>query len=79
MGCGMRSPKRELLRVVSTTSGVAVDRLGRAPGRGGYLHRNPACWEQFLQRKGVVRSLARIVQKPAREQVLAQLRLLADA
>jgi predicted RNA-binding protein YlxR (DUF448 family) len=78
IGCGERAAQAELLRIVSAADGaLTVDLSRRAGGRGGYLHRAPGCWEQFRRRKGMVRSLARTVPKPARERLVAQLRLAA--
>ena len=45
VACRRTQPKRELIRLVRTPSQtVQVDRTGRAPGRGAYLCRAPACW-----------------------------------
>ena len=43
MGCRGRAPKRDLLRVVAEGDGVRLDPTGKAPGRGAYVHRDPAC------------------------------------
>ena len=49
VGCRLVLPKRTLIRVVRTTSGVQVDPTGKAAGRGAYLHNKRSCWERGLQ------------------------------
>lgn len=49
VGCRDVSPKRELVRLVKAEDGsVVIDKTGKLPGRGIYLHRNPACWEKGI-------------------------------
>ena len=55
MGCRQRAPKGELVRVARTPAGVRVDPHGNAPGRGAYVHRDPACVTAAL-RKGALAS-----------------------
>ncbi len=51
VACGTRFPQRELIRVVKTPQGqVAVDPSYKAAGRGAYMCRLPACWEQVLKK-----------------------------
>ena len=57
IGCGARASRDTLVRVVLTATGLGVDHAGRLPGRGGYLHRDAACWAAFVRRRGQVRSL----------------------
>jgi uncharacterized protein len=57
VGCRERAPKAELLRIVRTTEGVRVDPLGRAPGRGAYVHRDPACADAAVRRGALARAL----------------------
>jgi hypothetical protein len=67
VGCGAVSPQAELLRFVRLPDGrLALDAARRAPGRGGYLHRAPACWQRFRQRGGPVRSLRATVDRADR-------------
>jgi len=58
VGCRERAPKAELLRVARTPAGVRADPHGSAPGRGAYVHRNPACVVAAL-RKGAFASALR--------------------
>jgi uncharacterized protein len=42
--CRSSRPKREMTRLVRTTSGSVIrDETGRAPGRGTYICHDPAC------------------------------------
>ena len=58
VGCRKRATKAELLRVARTPAGVRVDPHGDAPGRGAYVHRDPACVAEAL-RKGAFASALR--------------------
>jgi predicted RNA-binding protein YlxR (DUF448 family) len=42
-------PKRNLIRLVRTPGGVAIDSTGKAAGRGAYVHDNKSCWENALK------------------------------
>jgi predicted RNA-binding protein YlxR (DUF448 family) len=55
VGCRERAPKAELVRVARTPAGVRVDPRGTAPGRGAYVHRDPAC-VAAASRKGALAS-----------------------
>ena len=58
MGCRTRAAKFDLLRVVSRADGVlAVDPRGRLPGRGAYVHPDPACVDLAERRKAFPRAL----------------------
>lgn len=49
IACRQERGKRELIRVVRTPAGtVQVDPTGKLAGRGAYLCRARACWEQAL-------------------------------
>ncbi|MDE2838380.1 MAG: YlxR family protein [Chloroflexota bacterium] len=48
--CGMKTSKRELVRVVMTPEReCAVDDTGKRSGRGAYLCQQPACWDAALR------------------------------
>ena len=49
VGCSEILPKRQLVRVVRTATGVQVDRTGKVAGRGAYLHDRRECWERGLK------------------------------
>jgi predicted RNA-binding protein YlxR (DUF448 family) len=70
VGCRARAPKVELLRVARTPTGVRVDPLGTAPGRGAYVHRDPACVGAALRK----RALASALRTGLAQEELARLR-----
>ena len=58
VACRQEAGKGTLVRVVRNADGVAaVDITGRAPGRGAYLHRDPACIEIARKKKALDRAL----------------------
>jgi predicted RNA-binding protein YlxR (DUF448 family) len=58
VGCRGKAPKDALLRLVRGLDGhVLVDLRGAAPGRGAYVHRDPACVEEALRKGTVARAL----------------------
>jgi predicted RNA-binding protein YlxR (DUF448 family) len=58
VGCRRTGTKDSLLRVARRPDGrVVVDPTGKAPGRGAYVHRDPACVEAALARDGLWRML----------------------
>jgi uncharacterized protein len=57
VGCRERAPKAELVRIARTPAGVRVDPHGDAPGRGAYVHRDPACVVAALRKGALVSAL----------------------
>lgn len=58
VGCRTLNAKRELIRVVRTVSGsVEPDPTGKKPGRGAYVHNDPNCWAQAVQKRRLEHSL----------------------
>ena len=57
VGCRTRVAKIDLLRVVAVPGTIAVDPRGRLPGRGAYVHPDPACVELAERRKAFPRAL----------------------
>jgi predicted RNA-binding protein YlxR (DUF448 family) len=58
VACRQEAGKGALVRVVRDSQGrVALDAAGRAPGRGAYLHRDPACLEIARKKKALDRAL----------------------
>ena len=45
VACRESQDKRTLVRLVRTPDGIFIDETGKMPGRGAYLHADPACWE----------------------------------
>jgi uncharacterized protein len=58
VGCREEAGKRGLIRLVRDPDGaVRRDATGRAPGRGAYLHPDPACFETARRRRALQRAL----------------------
>ncbi|MGZ8598721.1 MAG: RNase P modulator RnpM [Actinomycetota bacterium] len=58
VGCRGKGPKASLVRIVRGADGsVAIDPGGKAPGRGAYVHRDPACVEAALVKGALWRAL----------------------
>jgi uncharacterized protein len=57
IGCRQTAPKRELLRLVRGSDGVALDAAGSAPGRGAYVHRDAVCARRALAKGALARAL----------------------
>ena len=57
VGCRERAPKAELVRVARAPAGVRVDPRGNAPGRGAYVHRDPACVVAAVRKGAIVSAL----------------------
>jgi predicted RNA-binding protein YlxR (DUF448 family) len=63
VGCRRGAGKQGLIRLVRRQDGgVAVDRTGRAPGRGAYLHDDPSCQELARKKRSLDRALHTAVQ-----------------
>ena len=73
-GCRDVVPKADLVRIVRSPSGaIELDPLGRAPGRGGYVHARAACIEAALVTDGLARALRRGVREEAAGRLREQL------
>lgn len=58
VGCGGEAPRSALVRIVRSPGGaVAVDRTGKASGRGVYLCRRRSCLEAARKKDALSRSL----------------------
>ena len=58
VACRQTSNKRELLRFVRDSEGrVALDKTGRAAGRGAYLCSEPNCFTRAQQTRALERAL----------------------
>jgi predicted RNA-binding protein YlxR (DUF448 family) len=58
VACRQEAGKGALVRVVRRPDGTAaLDRSGREPGRGAYLHSDAACVEIARKRRALERSL----------------------
>ncbi len=57
IACMKLSPKRELLRIIATDSGLKADPGGKMNGRGAYICRNMDCLELALKKNAFSRNL----------------------
>jgi hypothetical protein len=58
VGCGEQKAKRELIRIVRSPQGqVALDRTGKAPGRGAYVCPKESCLKKAIKTNAVQRAL----------------------
>ena len=57
-GCNEQKPKKELVRVVRSPHGeIALDRVGKMPGRGAYLCPSAQCLAKARKAKRLERAL----------------------
>lgn len=58
IGCRAKAPRPQLLRLVLAASGeLAVDARARMPGRGAWVHADPACLDLAERRRALGRAL----------------------
>lgn len=70
VGCRELRPKKELIRVVRAPDGtVALDPIGKMPGRGAYVCRSAECLRKAIRQK----SLERPLETKLSEAVIARL------
>ncbi len=70
VGCRESREKRELIRVVRSPEGeISLDPVGKKPGRGAYVCRNPECLKTAIRKKQLERQLG----LPLTEEVSAAL------
>jgi predicted RNA-binding protein YlxR (DUF448 family) len=63
VGCRREAAKQGLIRLVQRPEGgAAVDRTGRASGRGAYLHNDRSCLEIARKKHSLDRALHTTVQ-----------------
>lgn len=71
VGCGSKSDKVELMRIMRTPDGVAFDATGRGAGRGAYVC-SSACLEQAFATRKLQRALKCGIDKEAAEGIVEQ-------
>jgi predicted RNA-binding protein YlxR (DUF448 family) len=72
LGCGAREDQDRLVRLAATDQGCLI--IDRVHGRGGYLHKNPECWQMFLARKSQYRAFHLNITRTAKEQLIEELK-----
>ena|SRR5579862_3008659 len=76
VGCRRTDRREALVRVARGAAGVSVDVRRRMPGRGAWLHADPACWADA--RGGLARTLRASVTERDLARVIATLETLTD-
>jgi predicted RNA-binding protein YlxR (DUF448 family) len=80
VACREESQKRDLVRIVRTTSGdVVLDATGRMNGRGAYLHPKIECLKLAVKRKALDRALGSTPPSESLAALEAEMIALQDA
>ena len=75
VGCREMKPKAELMRVVKPQDGdCAIDRTGKAPGRGAYVCESAECLKKAQKTKALERALEAKIDDVVFEQLASQIR-----
>ena len=75
VGCREMKPKAELMRVVKPQDGdCAIDRTGKAAGRGAYVCENAECLKKAQKSRALERALEAKIEDGVFEQLAAQIR-----
>ncbi|MBL5973878.1 MAG: YlxR family protein [Candidatus Leucobacter sulfamidivorax] len=77
VGCRLRVPRGELLRVVLQDSRLTPDDRAVLPGRGAWVHPTPRCIELAVSRGAFARAL-RVSGKPDAGPLENRLKTLMD-
>ena len=89
-GCGEMKPKRELIRVVRAPDekdadgnviaggAVSLDLTGKKSGRGAYVCKSAACFEQARKARRFERSLSCRISEEVYEQMSAELQRASE-
>lgn len=80
VGCREMKPKAELMRVVKPQDGdPAIDRTGKAPGRGAYVCERAECLKRAQKTRALERALDAKIDDAVFEQLAEQIRPQEDA
>ena len=79
IACRQIAGKRALLRLVRTEEGVVVDRSGKLPGRGAYLHPYQNCWQAVLRGGRIEQALRVRLSEDNRKALLAYMATLPES
>lgn len=75
VGCREMKPKLELMRVVKPQDGdCAIDRTGKAPGRGAYVCEDAECLKKAQKTHALERALEAKIDDSVFEQLASQIR-----
>ncbi len=73
IACREVKTKRELVRLVRTANGtVELDETGKTNGRGAYICRKAACWEQALQGNRLEHTFRSTIKQDNRDRLKAR-------
>jgi len=73
VACRQVKTKRELVRLVRTADGtIEVDETGKTNGRGAYICRKAACWEQALEGNRLEHTFRSAVKQDNRDRLKAR-------
>ena len=79
VGCREMKPKAELMRVVKPQDGdPAIDRTGKAPGRGAYVCERAECLKRAQKTRALERALDAKIDDAVFEQLAVQSRPQQD-
>ena len=74
VGCREMKEKKSLLRVVRLADGgAAIDRTGKAPGRGAYVCPSGECLKKAIKSKALERALETKIDEGVFEELKGQL------
>jgi uncharacterized protein len=77
IACKEIHPKKSMIRIVRTPSGVIIDLEGKRSGRGTYLHNRRECWEIGIK-GAIARALKTTLTDEDRDTLQAFLSSMAD-
>ena len=75
--CGRKGPKQGLVRIAATEEGAAIDRGGKAPGRGAYVCKDSGCTGMGLQRKRLEYALRTELSDPQWNEIVSSIDALS--
>ncbi|MCH8814174.1 MAG: YlxR family protein [Chloroflexi bacterium] len=79
VSCRTTTNKRDLVRLVRTPEGnVTPDPGGKAPGRGAYLCREQACWDNAIKQGVLERALRTSINEADAQGILDYRRSLIE-
>jgi len=74
VGCREMKEKRELLRIVRNNEGeIFVDPIGKKNGRGAYICKNMACFEQARKAKSLSREFGCEIPQEVYDEITRQM------
>ena len=74
VGCREMKPKRELVRVVRSETGIVFDKTGKLPGRGAYVCPKHECLDRAIK----THTLEKALQDKIEDEVIQQLKRELD-